>query len=97
VHGHAGLGVILVASPTGSKRGSLRELALEMRIERAGQADYDASFLSLIDSGFVHLLEPGKRIYVRIDPDDRNFVVLDAGVAPTAAAQRAIGGSPSRR
>jgi hypothetical protein len=97
MHGDAALGVILIAYSTGSKRGTLRELAIQMRIERAGQADYDASFLTLIDSGFVHLIEPGKRIYVRIDPDDRNFVVLDAGDASTAAAQRAIGESPSRR
>jgi hypothetical protein len=83
LHGQAGLGVIKYSSATGKKTplGS-REMFIDMWIERAGQDGYKAAFHAPVARALEHLVEAGKRVYVRVDPSDPQFVVFDAGEQP---------------
>jgi hypothetical protein len=74
MHGHAGLGTI--KSLTSGFEGRLIEI--DMWIERSGQDGYKVTFMTFRRSDF-ELVQVDKRMYVRIDPKDPSFVVLDAG------------------
>lgn len=80
MHGHAGLGVVEQSLATGKTTSSgSKEMWLDMRIERAGQDGYKAALHTSVAPGFEHVVEPGKRLYVRIDRNDPRFAVFDAG------------------
>jgi hypothetical protein len=77
-HGHAGLGTINTASLPGLGLRETRPIWINMRIEQAGQDGYNTTFKTFVGSDFK-LVRADKRMYVRIDPKDPNFVVFDAG------------------
>jgi hypothetical protein len=79
LHGHAGLGVIQAASFTRGGRAGIPEMWIDMLIERPEQDGYAVRFSQSMDRRSKHLVEPGKRVYVRIDPNDPNFVAFDPG------------------
>jgi hypothetical protein len=78
MHGHAGLGLIQSSSTKSKYKGSHR-LSLDMLIERPGQTNYITVFQLTVPQGSEAVVEPGKRMYVRIDPNDPDFLVFDPG------------------
>jgi hypothetical protein len=77
--GQAGLGHVAGSSLGGLTFTSLRKVWLDMSIERSGQEPYNASLQTHTDMSTESMFEPGRRFYVRIDPNDRRQVVFDHG------------------
>jgi len=80
-HGRPGIAVI-----ERSKRKMGRNFAaiqVDVRIEEPRRNGYRTQLQLPVQIGFAHLVEPGKRVYVRIDPDvkarEREHVALDHG------------------
>jgi hypothetical protein len=78
-YGYAGVGGIRYVSTATTTAMGLYELSGNMSIERPGQEDYVVSFVTSVDPSTATVLEPGKRVYVRIDPNDPKMVVFDPG------------------
>jgi hypothetical protein len=76
--GHAGLALIKSSTRTSLKHLGKPETWVDMLIERAGQEAYRNAGFMVVASGCEHLVDPGMRVYVRIDPNDPKFVVFDA-------------------
>jgi hypothetical protein len=77
-HGQPGLGTIKSSSSPGVGLPNMSPIWIDMRIERPGQDGYDVKFKTFVGSD-VALVQPGKRTYIRIDPNDPKFVVFDVG------------------
>jgi hypothetical protein len=73
MHGHAGLGIIKSSSPTGFWRWT----SINMWIERSGQDGYGTTFLAVVGTD-SELIQPGRRVYMRVDPNDPNVVVFES-------------------
>lgn len=76
MHGHTGLGTIK-SSSLGVGIGEMRPLGIDMWIERPGQDGYEATVETVVGSKFASV-QPGERMYVRIDPNDPTFVLFEA-------------------
>jgi hypothetical protein len=78
-NGRASLAVVESSSST--QAGSLREVTVSLSIERPGQDNYTVVLNTRV-SDSVSLeaqIRPGKRVYVRIAPNDPQQVVFDSG------------------
>jgi hypothetical protein len=73
MHGHTGLGIIKSSWPPGFSRWT----SVNMWIERSGQDGY-GTFMTVVGTD-SELIQPGKRVYMRVDPTDPNFVVFESG------------------
>jgi hypothetical protein len=72
MHGHTALATIHSSSSNGFWT------SISMWIERPGQDGYGTISETVVGTD-SELIQPGKRVYMRVDPSDPNFVVFESG------------------
>jgi hypothetical protein len=73
--------VVSIRSPGGGINGHPR-VDFELEVTRAHQAPYRTRLNALISELAVPRIQPGCEIEVRVDPDDRENVLIDEALTP---------------
>lgn len=79
VHGLAATGTVISAQPTGTEINDVPLMEITLRVNLEGRPPWEATTRLLVPPQDNGILEAGRELFVRVDPDDPSQIVLDTG------------------